>query len=279
MPSEHAAAAIRARVGDDWSVFDELSGRQEPELRSLLRSHREAGFTSLGDGAAIALRRRLDDALDRLMLLELAIELGVIPAAALPVTPSLPSLLQSGAFARYLNSYLYFGARFAARRILGPSSLESPPAPDADRNDLPVALPDPPDAVTGVAGADEAIPNWLASRGEAAPGDLEAALDFLDDFLWGQGEQAEYELWLHGLSAKPELASHFEQVTRGLLAFARAKAAFYMNLEGQQRMARWQTLGFARDTWTAKHPLSARFGVLDLYWLARLLREIGRAHV
>jgi hypothetical protein len=274
VPDEHTAAAIRAAVGDDWLVFDDLARQNESDLRRILRSHRDVGFTSEGTADLMRLRRRLDNALDRLMVIEVGIEMGLLDETALPDGDSLRRMLQSTAFARYANAYLYFGVRFVARRILGPSSLVFTHDEHAGLNELPVGLPCPPHVEssygTEAAGA---IQSWLVECGRPeAFEDIQAALDLLDDIVTIPGEQAEYELWLRGLSSYPEDDPHFQRVTRGLLEFASAKAQFYIRLEGEARLTAWRALGFAGDAWTARHPLTARFGILDLYWLARLLR-------
>jgi hypothetical protein len=268
---EDAAGAIRAAVGHDWSVFDVLASHDESSLRRILRSHREVGFTS-EDVNFIRLRRVLDDALDRLTLIELGIEAGILDETALPVVGSLRDVLQSSAFGRYLDSYLYFGVRFIASRVLGPVGMSL--SGHSENDDLPVALPYPtallPEHATG---ASEAVQRWLNLRSEtAATDDVASALDFLDDVVTIPGEPAQYELWLQGLSSYPEDDPHFQSLTRGLLEFAQSKAGFYVNLEGEASLTAWREVDFARGVWTAKQPITARFGVLDLYWLARLLR-------
>ncbi|HLG58906.1 MAG TPA: patatin-like phospholipase family protein [Vicinamibacterales bacterium] len=283
MPDERAAAAIRARVGHDWSVLDDLAvlaKTQERQLRRILRSHREVGFTP-DDAELIRLRRRLDDTLDRLMLVELGIETGILDESDLPPGDSLPTLLTSSAFSRYLNAYLYFSVRFVASRVLGPRALSVPVGEgnevreQTEINELPVALPCPPRIESGrEVDGEVPVENFLkASAPERNGADhVQTALDFLDDFVTIPGEQAEYELWLRGLSSIPEDDPHFTSLTRGLIEFARTKAEFYIGLEGEDRLAAWRNMDFERDAWTAKHPLTARFGILDLYWLARLLR-------
>src|SRR5262245_50828575 len=108
VPDERVVAALRGEVGSDWSVLDTLAAMDEPALRRTLRSHRELGFTTEGDAVVVRLRHKLDVALDRLMLLELGIEAGLLNDSDIPTNESLRTLLHSGAFVRYLNSYLYF---------------------------------------------------------------------------------------------------------------------------------------------------------------------------
>ncbi len=66
----------------------------ERSRRDNLRFHRERGIT---DQAQIALRRRLDNALDRVCTLELGVEIGLLTEeeAALDAIPHLKELLSS----------------------------------------------------------------------------------------------------------------------------------------------------------------------------------------
>src|SRR5207247_2018282 len=66
-------------INKDWSIFDELANLGERARRRILRSHREEPFTGAHDEET-RLRRRLDDALDRLLLLELAVEVRALPS-------------------------------------------------------------------------------------------------------------------------------------------------------------------------------------------------------
>ena len=54
-------------------------------------------------------------------------------------------------------------------------------------------------------------------------------------------------------------------------SFVRQRARFYSEREGPERIESWRVCGQLVDG-VAKNPYSARFGILDLYWLARLLR-------
>ena len=59
--------ALLDAAGSNWSIFDALANTPEPERRRILRSHKEAPFSSSVD---IAMRDAVDDTLGRLMLLE-----------------------------------------------------------------------------------------------------------------------------------------------------------------------------------------------------------------
>jgi hypothetical protein len=295
------------------NVYALLANKSESELRRILRSHRDVPFRGEEkyEQEAVQLRAALDIALDRLMVIEVRLETGSDSVSA-PVNVDLLQLLQSSAFARYLNSYLYFGVRFMAARLLGPDSYTTPPTrrsePDAkdptaahanqkksfDINDVPLPLPYPPPItpdVYAVLGVDE-------RRQLLDDPDVAEALAFLDDSVPSEqqtpqetppyaqmamqeapsatqgddcGWQTDYERWLRGLGHNPERAPYFRRITRGLRSFIRSRVEFYTELEGKSEVDSWRVCGKLQDV-TAKTPHTARFGLLDLYWLARLLR-------
>ena len=212
MSDERVVSALRAEVGNDWSVLDTLAAMDEPGRRKALRSHRELGFTTEEDASVVRLRQKLDVALDRLMLLELGIEAGLLSDADIPVGEGLRTLLHSGAFVRYLNSYLYFGVRFIATRIWGGGPQRGGSRRRGDSRtscrfaDTSCYL----DLM--IAHADDAVKRWHLSLPESERADdVRSALDFLDDFVTIPGEQAEYELWLRGLSSYPDRRSAFHE--------------------------------------------------------------------
>jgi hypothetical protein len=257
------ASVLRDRaLAGSWKIFVELANKTEPERRPILRSHREAPFT---DPVQVADRERLDDALERVMLLELGVEIGVLPDdKELKAVDGLPKLLASSAFIRYLDSYLALSVRFVATRLDVP--YETPNA----LNDLPAARPCPPPIPANAAG--DAEPTMMRfiqlETALKADANVALALRFLDGFA-APGEPAQYELWLRRLGGVGD-ETRFKQITRGLVTWSLAKAAFYEALEAGWRRAAQR--GSVRGSWTAKHPLTARFGVNDLYWLARMLR-------
>ncbi len=118
--------------GDIWSVFEELAHLEENNLfkgskvlgskpsredclRRALRPHDDAGFVS-ADRDLMALRERLDKALEELTFREIRRELGLLDSANDPLAYELKAhlvdLFDSNAFLRYVNAYLYFGVRF-----------------------------------------------------------------------------------------------------------------------------------------------------------------------
>jgi len=299
------------------NVYALLASKTESQLRRILRSHRDVPFRGeeTYEREAVELRAALDIALDRLMVIEVRLETGS-DSVSPPVSVDLLQLLQSSAFARYINSYLYFGVRFMASRLLGPESLTKPPtrgtqvevenpptAADAhqkvsfDLNDVPLPLPYPPSVkpdVYAVLGVDERrqllddpdVAEALAFLDDSVPSDPNAqtsapapppyqqmAIHEMPAATQGDdcGWQADYERWLRGLGHNPDRATYFRRITRGLRSFIRSRVDFYTELEGKSEIDSWRVCGKLQDV-TAMLPHTARFGLLDLYWLARLLR-------
>jgi len=262
------AQRLLARSPDDWWVFLELAYKTESDRRGLLRSHREAGFVSRGDTASIEFRRRLDLALDKLMLLELGLETGTLTAdAPLRDVPRLRQLFESSAFVRYLDSYLALSIRFVAER------LNAPHPPSVAVNELPVARPYPPPIPADRAADVEPAMAQLLDLEAELDRDVEVdeAVSFLDGFAF-PGEFARYELWLRRLKTADKIdLARFQRLTRGLLRFTLRKSGFYRVLE-RDSLREWRPENAIRGAWSARHPLTARVGVYDLYRLAQLLR-------
>src|SRR5262245_24309113 len=112
---------VRLLLQSDWSVFDRLASKSEPDLRRILRSHRDVPYRGdIGyDIEETSLRADVNAALERLSLIELAIQARLVEASDLPAHHGLLRLFGSSAFARYVNSYLFLGVRFLASRLLG----------------------------------------------------------------------------------------------------------------------------------------------------------------
>jgi hypothetical protein len=272
-----------------------LAGLGKGEQRRILRPHREKGFDSSDEGASMATRALLDQELLRITLGELRAQ-AELPDDDCAHIPGFATLLRtSPAFVQYLNYYLYFGVRFAAGRISNPcSTKDDPPGADdeADCNETIVGLPSPPlckDAWFDKQDVEEFL-------NEVVPGDqtdpVKKALAFLDDFV-STSEQEEgslpvktpagdernnVELWLRGLYFADHDGGHFEQLTDGLLQWARGRYNFYVRLEekGYKRawVEKWKRpdLDWQEGRWNANNPIAARCAIVDLYWLARILR-------
>jgi hypothetical protein len=205
-----AVDTLLARVGDDWSVFDDIAHLEEQDRRRVLRSHRERPFSNQ---AEIDTRKRLDDALDRLMLLEAGCEVGLeISVQHFRAIPALRTLFNSASFVRYIDAYLALSVRFVAAR------LHVSPTLFTYVNELPVARPYPPPIQqVPAAQAAEAVERLLELKGQLdADLSVREALDFLDDYVRSLHEPHDYELWLRGLGDGGD-PDRFARITRGLL--------------------------------------------------------------
>jgi hypothetical protein len=262
-----------------WPAISWLAGISEPERRSVLRSHAEAemGFDSRHDEAMVNRRKQLDGELERLAALELRAQTAVGHAgadavAAIRGIPALAMLVrESPSFARYLNVYLFFGVRFAAGR------LDPNPAavmPDGERfNERPAALPAPP----ACEGRDPAQIEKAAERflNITLTPKANEALEFLDG-IHAPGETTKFELWLRGLYFNANDEPRFLSIVQGLYEWAGRRRDFYVTLEEQaeneKHLARWREGAWVEGKWKVANPVAARCGVVDLYWMARILR-------
>ncbi|RXH54240.1 patatin-like phospholipase family protein [Granulicella sibirica] len=223
-------------MNDHFEILDTLARTPIGELRRILHPHDEVGFRSGDDRSYLDLRRRLDEALDALTLLEIGLQLGLYDTAVLDtlIPPGFRLLVEGEAreaLLRYAGAYLYFGVRMLAGRLVekeggidwpavrlarrGPqpctrSAPNQPPPPASETNPrfFHIATPPTP-AHESVSDADA-----LALRSaqflrflELQRGVWKEALQFLDDFHedpaaaegHASGESAQYELWLRGL--------------------------------------------------------------------------------
>ena len=185
---------------ENWSIFTDLAQRGEDELRRILRPHDEAEFHRSLDRNFIVLRRKLDEALGALTLLEIGREIGYYSGeqveAAQPA--DLQKLMEgegSEAFLRYANAYLYFGVRILTSRYF-PIQWDcvTPPWERTDdktnKRFFPLAIPPEPivQAVSSVATGDlslwknEKFTRFLREQRDPR---WKVALDFLDDIHEG----------------------------------------------------------------------------------------------
>ena len=274
------------------SVLTELSERTEEELRIILRPHNDADSAE-SNGDLRLLRRRLEDALEDLTRLEIACELGLyglnaagIEAYLTVLAPGWTKLIESDAFLRYVDAYLYFGVRILAGRLVPPhwwtkAAKSLPEVLEPDVNKRPFQLAVPP-GVGDATQNEQTLRRFLDLQLTVDPNCREALM-FLDAYDSNQGngafeygEPAEFELWLKGLRPETANQERFAQIKDGLIAWARARAGFYMSLE--PLVSNWnafETLGYRpRPTggWMITNPVSARLGLSDFFLLARLLR-------
>lgn len=290
---ERLRAATRPGDGRLWDIIRELAQlapNHELEIRRILRPHEEAGFTDQAEADARDKRRRLDAALDALMLFEIGCEAGLLEQSDSPLhaNSDLIRLFDSEGFLRYANAYLYFGVRFLAGRLAPPSWFISsqPLPPPRESNERPFALPHPPDSQEN-ADTNAAIVRFLdlSNTDEILDG-----LKFLDDFVLKVADDDEdndqrvwFGLWLCGLKPEtdPYTDGRFERITRGLTKWAKDRAEFYRSLQppppppapGFDAETAEPAKGPAMPaTWQPVNPMTARFGIVDLYWIARMLR-------
>ena len=284
MPESPVSKELLDRASGDWSIFGLLAGMQERQRRSLLRFHREAGVS---DKQEIERRGLLDAALNRVELRELGLEVGVLDGdAGLSAIPHLRALLSSDAFVRYADNYLSLSLRFVAERL----AIETPL--DQRLNELPVARPCPPPIPRKEGEADQAIERLLALESALEhSSDVQSAEAFLDELLLPEArklhagaalppeQQKLFELWLRGLADDTEYGQEFRQIARGLVRLVREKTLFYVSLERLQfekpdkmTFDDWLSAGPSRKAFLACNPLTARFGLFDLYWFAKILR-------
>jgi len=272
------------RIGDQsvWSVFHELAQIEEPERRRILRPHAEAGFIPGLDDPEMAIRRRLEEALGPLTLFEIGLEIDVLTADDLPPVelPDLETLIESNAFLRYSNAYLYFGIRLLAGRLSRPDFMggSRPCGSPQFGNRQEFALEFPPPIPHTVA-VEEALARFVQQKNSE---DTREALKFLDDFV-SDKEPELLERWLRGLGPETDTgtARRFIRIAEGLTDWAIARSNFYLTLQpppspppatyGEGPIAE---MGPDRPTggWAATNPVAGRFGLADVYWIARLLR-------
>lgn len=269
-----------------WSIIAELADKDEGDLRRILRPHAEASFDWCNEGDIIDLRKRLDDALDALTLLEIGYELRIVNRDDVE-TPNLEHLIKlfaSQAMWLYASAYSYFGIRFLAGRVAAPSWFDPTKRPTEEQtrknqlteNKRVFPLAKPPDLQSANLNQ---FDEFLQLPEDPA---IEAALDFLDDFSpapkgaeaaeeqhseqskgWKSAgqlcEPEQLELWLRGLRPEIDTATkeRFESIKQGLSEWASQRAAFYKEFNVLEEQA---------------NPAAARFALADIYWIARLFR-------
>ena len=287
--------------------LEKLSKMKEPERRTTLRPHDEAGLNpgaNEEDKDAVEIRAALDKELAQLTEMELDRESGGEPNLAF-LDDYKCLLLESPAFSHYLTSYSYFGVRFALGRSYcycqGPDEERDCKCPSDDgvkkrrriwnERTVPLKPPDPVEACNGR----EA---FEAFRPLSQPDDprWEISLQFLDGFtIWGERSlespadpdvavtSRTFELYLRGLwpPKDSKQALILSELRSGLIQWAEERCKFYRSLETKNDASAGSTEGTPceggspapkqRNKTHATNPLAARFGVADLYWLSRIL--------
>ncbi|MFN0169067.1 MAG: patatin-like phospholipase family protein [Bryobacteraceae bacterium] len=266
-------------VVHDWRALSELARMPESERRRRLRLHNERGFQQ-GD-PDIAFRNELDRELAEISRLELAVETAGTAEEPLGSLARIQgfSLLasESAAFAQYVNGYLFFSVRFAAGRLPARAASDNPDSPDSPWNQRDFPLPEPPPVDSGV---EETVSQLEIFLQQVRAEDDDIVLRFLDDYVTYPGEVSDFELWLRGLLPEPREPGRFEAIARRMYEWALWRFQFHLQLERRpETRERVNSVlemadrgAAAPGEWQSMNPLSARFGLYDLYYLARILR-------
>jgi hypothetical protein len=285
MTNDDLVAQIR---GVPWQTLNTIATTPEDKRRRMLRAHTERHFE--GHDPDTKARAELDEVLEALMVLELGFETGVLngpideifmAAGAVTAGSDLSTLMSSNAFGRYLNTYLFAGVRFLASRIEIPK-----PVPMLALSFPPVVQPFSSNLVPPGVAFDRYI--RLHPLFQAPSSRTVTALNFLDDFVESPdgeeqseyaeeqkrnyvSEQTNFQLWLRGLFQEERLLDRWTDLAQGIIEWARVRAESYLNLEDADRVNRWKKEHWVEGKWIAKNAATARLGVVDLYWIARIL--------
>jgi len=129
MPDQNPRDFLLALLSDEtrWAIFDELARKEEKELAPILRPHDEIRLHKTRELEAIEQRRRLDEALGDLTLLEIGFETGLLAEdknndnawQGAGLTGFQQLVTESDSFFGYAGAYLYFGVRILADRCFG----------------------------------------------------------------------------------------------------------------------------------------------------------------
>lgn len=156
MPDQNPRDFLLALLSDEtrWAIFDELAREKEKELTPILRPHDEIRLHKTLELEAIDQRRRLDEALGNLTLLEIGFETGLLAEEKnqdnawqrAGLTGFQKLVRESESFYGYCSAYLYFGARILAYRCfeacLPPRQLTSDKNDGStNRRSFPIAVP------------------------------------------------------------------------------------------------------------------------------------------
>jgi hypothetical protein len=276
-----------------WRILAQLAGMTEDELRVILRPHEDEALIAGRDGDILSLRRDLDAALDDLTLIEIAFQFDLLKVDHLDrlsqhnelaktgkINP-FEELCRSEAFLRYVTAYQYFGVRMLAGRLFPPhwwrnDAKRGQRNPEINRRTFPIAYPptlNEPKAHERFVQFCELLHPWQS------PARHNTALNFLDGFYFKENEAElkqsdvdaeeprEFELWLRGLrpGLSPAQEMHFRELAADLRGWATDHANFYCVVQEGLDPA------FASQR-VASHPAIARFALIDVYWLRRVLR-------
>lgn len=220
--------------------------RDDAQLRKELRPHWELHSFEPDDSP---LRLAFRTELRRLMARELAASTGYLTPQECyyGIPPNLWKLIDSPSGARFIDTYMYFGAQLIRDRnpvdeVRSPHALPAPPPME----NLGHLMADFVESETNLRPAPSA-------EAETVKGNIELALKFLYNCIHKEKERQDFELWLRRLShpSSPEEAAAKQKIYYGLHEWLEKKAELYISLPSDA--------------------LRARFAIYDLYWLARIL--------
>jgi hypothetical protein len=286
--------------GSDWPELKKLwadgaSDRTAVHKEAWRRDVLRAAMTdtpALQD--IIGLRMSLDRELERLAKEELQFEIGNAshitgwrqPANYLrdDVSHFTDLLRDSAAFRQYLSVKLYFGVRFAAGRMgkefisatadlpNGKGGVGLPPPPDLGTQhksdvDKFLKLENSPCAAEALKFLDVELAKYVAYTIDGTPHET-------DKKSATEKEIMEFDLWLRGLAPQSANEERFGRIANGLYEWAVKRYSFYVDLERTghpKRVGLWKVNDRVEGEWHAHNPLAARCGVVDLFWLAKVL--------
>ena len=248
----------------------------------------------------------LDAALDRLSLIELAIEARVLEQSELPAIDGLEEAVRlecvralhqllsvpRDSFHRgtcaWSGRHIDWGRKALADAADGRGALnrESGETREFEINELPLRLAAPPIRSIPLDIA-HTIAHWLDFQNSDE--DVLTALRFIDNYgeqdKWRIemernsavndglecGWKEDFERWLRGLGGRSEREEYFGASRKGCAPSCCSARTSTAGSKGANASSRGVCAESSR-TVSPRIPYSARFGVLDLYWLARLLR-------
>lgn len=230
----------------------------------------------------------LDNALVALTIIEIGYEIKALdyPEMMADVRDDFKPLLKSQALLQYANTYLYFGVRFLACRLDPPPWLNAGPLQkpltrrEIGINERSFALVNPPeleqpaDRFRKLCEFLKLTENDQNNQGlilldRSFEGDVAAPSD-------GPGERRfsdHFELWLKGLGPEGNgMSRDFRKCREGLIKWIVSRSEFYLSLSTPGDVGVDEKTSRPLGGWTVPCALAARLALLDIYWIARLLK-------
>jgi hypothetical protein len=224
-------------------------------------------------------REDLDNVLEALLLIELGFETGVVnwpleivfnEAGAIAARSDLSELMTSNAFGRYLNTYLFTGVRFLASRLQIPNPVPMLPLsypPMVQQIDSSLAPP-----VAALNGMSVSIllsrmrhltsrqrsNFWMTLSKRQREGlRLKSSRN---ESRYPPVNKLAFSLWLRGLLKDSASQNRWMDLARGMLDWAKDRAAFTSSWKIRGVWQRWRDRPWVEGKWMAKNAVTARFG-------------------